>query len=64
MSQICDHGQCPATARVMIETRCGPVYLCGHHYRCAAPAVERGAFDAYDLRTGRPSGSELESASS
>jgi hypothetical protein len=51
MSQTCDHGQCPAKARVMIDTRCGPVYLCGHHYRCAATALERGAFDAYDLRT-------------
>jgi hypothetical protein len=62
MSQICDHGQCPATARVRVDTRCGPVFLCGHHYRRAAAALERGKYDTYDLRTGRRSGHERGSA--
>jgi hypothetical protein len=54
MNEYCDHGQCPAQARIKISTRCGPLYLCGHHFRDHSAALERFAFGAHDLLTGLP----------
>jgi hypothetical protein len=54
MNEYCDHGQCPAQARIKISTRCGPLYLCGHHFRGRSAALERFAIGACDLLTGLP----------
>jgi hypothetical protein len=54
MNECCDNGQCPAQARVTVFTRCGPLFMCGHHFRRHSGALEPLVFGAYDMVTGHP----------